>query len=638
MVEVGQAAPMNEVGELGEVGDSRTKSQTTGAQLRALDGKAFDVVICGGGLAGLALARQLARTHPALSVVVVERTARPLPEATHKVGESSVEMGSQYFERLGLRDYLVEHHLFKFGLRFFPGGGRLPIEARPEIGPAQEPIVPSYQLDRGRLESDLRQMIVDDGVRLLEGVKVGAIEIGPGDTPHAIEISAEGERATLEARWVVDASGRAALLRKRMKLTRGTRHPANASWFRVAGKVDLTDFAAPEAREWHEADWAPHRWRSTNHLMGPGYWAWIIPLSSGKTSIGLVAHDSHHAFEEVRSLENTLEFLRREEPILAAALESHEILDFRCLKNYSYNVARSWSADRWALVGEAGGFADPLYSPGSDFIALSNSFTEEMIRTDYGFEGAGAGADAVDSEARQAVLVERARELSAIYRSLIGGAVDLYRDAAEVYGHADALLAKVYWDNFVYWAYPCQVYLQGLYRLTGPALLELMPIGQRFAELTHRIQLLMDGWARFSPREIVAGCRMMPGFPSVLIDAHLDLQKTMTPDETIAYMRGRLAEGEEIAGEMLLRVLDEVGEERVDELMEHAQVQNWGISVAEERVAAIGSVGLARRRALRPLARDVERTLGRSPHKVSEATIRRVLGPMIRPAASEPTG
>ena len=137
--------------------------------------------------------------------------------------------------------------------------------------------------------------------------------------------------------------------------------------------------------------------------MGPGYWAWIIPLSSGNTSIGVVTHDSHHPFEELRSLEKTQAFLERHEPTLARELEPFEILDFGCLKGYSHNVARSWSADRWAIVGEAGAFVDPLYSPGTDFIAYANSFTEDMIRVDL------EGGD----------LVTRARELSALYRSLV---------------------------------------------------------------------------------------------------------------------------------------------------------------------------------------------------------------------------
>ena len=588
--------------------------------LRELPETIFDVVICGGGLAGLTLARQLRRAHPSQSVLVAERTTRPLPEAAHKVGESSVELGSRYLEDLGLREYLAERHLFKFGLRFFPGGGTRPLEERPELGPAQEPIVPSYQIDRGRLENDLRAMIVLDGVTLLEGTKVGAIDLRPGDEPHELELQQiagedKGEKTRIRCRWLIDATGRASLLRKRMKLTRGTRHAANASWFRVKGRVDITDFVSPNVKQWHQAQWSPHRWRSTNHFMGPGYWVWIIPLSSDNTSIGVVVHDSHFPFEKVRNLENTMSFLEKNEPVVAKALAPLEVLDFGCLRDYSHNVARSWSADRWAIVGEAGAFADPFYSPGTDFIAYANSFTEDMIRADL------AGED----------LVNRARELSALYRSLVCGGVDLYRDAAEVYGHADALLAKVYWDNFAYWSYPCQLYMQELYRLTGDEMAELVPLGQRFAELTKNMQRLFGAWAKLVPSKLQAGFHGMPGFPSVLIDAHLALQNKWSPGETLDYMRMRLGEAEEIAGEMLLRVMDEVGADNVDELVEMAGVHDWGTSVADARVAATGTIGLARRRTLRPLARDVERSLGRPPKNIDEATIRRVLGSLVNP-------
>lgn len=592
--------------------------------LRELPETIFDVVICGGGLAGLTLARQLRRAHPSQSVLVAERTTRPLPEATHKVGESSVELGSRYLESLGLREYLVEHHLIKFGLRFFPGGGTRPLEERPELGPAQEPIVPSYQIDRGRFENDLRAMILEDGVTLLEGTKVGAIDLRPGDEPHElglqrIEGEDKGAKTRIRCRWVVDATGRASLLRKRMKLTRGTRHTAHASWFRVEGKVDITDFVSCEVKSWHEAQWASHRWRSTNHFMGPGYWAWVIPLSSGNTSIGVVVHDSHFPFEQVRNLENTMSFLEEHEPVLAKALSPGKVLDFGCLRGYSHNVARSWSADRWAIVGEAGAFPDPFYSPGTDFIAYANSFTEDMIRADL------AGED----------LVNRARELSTLYRSLTNGCVDLFRDAAEVYGHGEALQAKIYWDNFAYWSFSCQLHMQELYRLTGNEMAEVVPLGQRFGELSKNMQRLFGAWAELAPSKLQAGFHAMPGFPSVVIDAHLALQNKWSPSETLDYMRMRLRQAEEIAGEMLLRVMDAVGMDKVDRLVEMAGVRDWGIRIADTRVAATGSIGLARRRKLRPLARDVERALGRPPNNIDEATVRRVLGSLVDPASKE---
>lgn len=83
-----------------------------------------DVFVAGGGLAGLTLARQLRRTDPTLRIAVAEKRSLPAPEAAHKVGESSVEIGAHYFEKvLDLSSHLRSGHLEKLGLRYhFPNG------------------------------------------------------------------------------------------------------------------------------------------------------------------------------------------------------------------------------------------------------------------------------------------------------------------------------------------------------------------------------------------------------------------------------------------------------------------------------------------------------------------------------------
>jgi flavin-dependent dehydrogenase len=578
--------------------------------LEAVSGSDFDVVICGGGLSGLTLGLQLRRELPQLRVLVLEKTTRPLPDGCHKVGESSVELGSQYFESLGLRDYLLKHQLVKHGLRFFPGGGKLPLEQRFEIGPMQEPIVSSYQLDRGTFENDLRGFLEADGGKLIEGCMVRDVDIKPGAL-HTVKLEMLDDKRMLEVktRWLVDATGRHALLRKRMKLTRGSRHSASAGWYRVQGRVDIKDFVPEEVSRWHDAPFAKERWRSTNHFMGPGYWVWIIPLASGLTSIGAVIHDELHSFDDVRSLERVQAFIAKHEPLVAKMLEPYKVLDFLCLRDYSHTIGRGWSAERWALVGEAGAFVDPLYSPGSDFIAYANTFTTELIRTDL------EGGD-VDT---------RSRELNLVYRSLVAGNIDVYAVSAPVYGHPRGMLAKVYWDNFAYWSYSCQYFLRGIWKLSGADALPFMECGQRIVELSGYMQKLLREWALLAPEEPEAGSAGMPRFPSVLVDAHLALRDQMTPSETLSYMRMRLAQGEEIAGELLVRVLGELGDEKAALLMERAGVAHWRLQIAPERLAAEPSVGLARRHALSPIARDVERSLGRAPRRTSEAGMHALL-------------
>lgn len=61
----------------------------------------YDVAILGGGMAGLTLALQIQQSRPATRIIVIEKQEHPVPEAAHKVGESTVEIASHY-----LRDVL----------------------------------------------------------------------------------------------------------------------------------------------------------------------------------------------------------------------------------------------------------------------------------------------------------------------------------------------------------------------------------------------------------------------------------------------------------------------------------------------------------------------------------------------------
>src|SRR4051812_27407840 len=123
----------------------------------SMDANTFDVAILGGGLAGSCLARQLRMEAPQVRVLMIEKLAHPVPEAAFKVGESTVEIAAHYFNsRLNLESHLKSGHLQNLGLRyFFPAGDNRDIPRRVELGPKEFPLVPSFQLDRGRLENYL---------------------------------------------------------------------------------------------------------------------------------------------------------------------------------------------------------------------------------------------------------------------------------------------------------------------------------------------------------------------------------------------------------------------------------------------------------------------------------------------------
>jgi flavin-dependent dehydrogenase len=447
------------------------------------DSQHYDVAILGGGLAGGCLARQLRQEAPALRILVVEKRPHPVPEAAFKVGESSVEIGAHYFQkRLGLEPHLRAAQLEKLGLRyFFTHAGNRDIAERFELGPADFPPVPSFQLDRGRLENMLLRANAELGATVLDGYRVGSIALDCGGC-HRVSLSGADGSRQITARWVVDASGRAGLLKRQLGLVRPSTHGANAAWWRVSTRVRIDDWSSDAA--WRARVASGLRWQSTNHLMGVGYWVWLIPLGSGSTSFGIVADGDIHPFSRINRFERAVEWLREFEPQCAAVVEAHaaELEDFLALQHFAHGCARVFSSDRWALVGEAGVFTDPFYSPGSDFIAMGNDYVTDLIVRD----------------ARGEDIASRAEAFNATYLRLFDAFIRLYDGQYPIMGNAQVMTAKVSWDNACYWAITALLFFQRRLRQVE-FIASIEPLMRRFFVLHARMQQFFKAWDRADP-------------------------------------------------------------------------------------------------------------------------------------------
>jgi flavin-dependent dehydrogenase len=520
----------------------------------------YDVAILGGGIAGLTLALQLKRQQPEIRLLVVERQEHPVPEAAHKVGESSVEISAYYLrDVLGLEEHLRTAQLRKFGLRmFFPYGGNQDITRRVEYGQIEQAPLPAYQVDRGHIENMLSMTLLPaQGVTVLDGTRVTQVQLCPQETFHRVSLLQAEKEWEIEARWVIDASGRSSLLKRQLGLEKKLNHHANAVWFRLEDQINIDDWSDDPA--WLARVPCGERWLSTNHLMGPGYWVWIIPLSSGSTSIGIVSDASMHDFGEMNLFEKALEWLGRHEPQLARIVEERRerLQDFRVMKDYAYGCEQVFSEDRWGLVGEAAVAIDPLYSSGGDLIAIGNGLACDLIQRSLD------GEDVSDLAAAH-------NQMFLIFAEVW---LVAYEKQYPLMGNAKVMVAKVIWDTVIYWAFPGLLYFHDKIRRLAESP-EVVVNLYRCWNVHIRVQEFFREWHAIDQpvaSDVFADPYSLLDF---LVDLHVGMAAGLPDDELAQQFAINTRLLEQLAGQLASVVIEELSKDTPEETVTR-QIARW---------------------------------------------------------------
>ncbi len=391
---------------------------------------AYDVAIIGGAFSGAATGLLLKRATPGLRVLIIEKAA----EFDRKVGESTTEVSSCFLTRvLGLSHYLGHHQLAKQGLRmWFARSPEEPFEDCVELGARYNSRLSGFQVDRATLDEHLLSEAVAAGCDIWRPAKVTSLDLA-GANRNALEVRLGDETRRVTAHWVVDASGRAAFIARKLgHFSPLSEHPINSLWARFTG---VQDWDGHELRarfpQWAEATRTGRGW-ATNHLMGLGWWCWIIPLKGGDVSVGLVYDTrlfqppaggtigerllAHFAIHPVGR-----EILGGAQPV-AGDQRAYSMLPY---------VSERTAGDGWVLVGDAAGFLDPLYSPGLDFCAFTSSAARRLI------------ASSLAGEEVTAQVSDYNTRFAFCFRSWFDG---LYRDKYFYLGDAELMAAAFLLD------------------------------------------------------------------------------------------------------------------------------------------------------------------------------------------------
>jgi len=416
----------------------------------------WDVLILGAGLAGSSLARQLLLATDK-HVLVLDRRAVPGPR--QKVGEATVQMSGYYYARvLEMEEHLLQEHYLKYNLRFYwpSGAGAARYEDLSQSYLRLLSNIATYQLDRNKFEAELVR-VNSAHPRCEVHAPIAGIDVELADEdsgePHTFCFERDGREVRGTADWVVDATGRARLLAKRLGLTAKSpiRHGASFCW--VEGLVDiekLTDRSAREVRLRPDRSALGHlpTFLATNHFCGEGYWFWTIPLH-GITSLGLVYDAEKIPRADVATPEKMIDWVCRRYPMFARDLKRRKIVDQGGFVDFAFDCQRTLSTARWALTGEACRFTDPLYSPGGDLISLYNTLITDAITTP------------------RADLAAKVPRYEALARSIYEAYVPSYAVSYDTLGDQEAFTLRYVWELSVYFAFYVFPFVNDLF--THPA-------------------------------------------------------------------------------------------------------------------------------------------------------------------------
>jgi flavin-dependent dehydrogenase len=302
-----------------------------------------DVIVIGGGPAGTTAATLL--TRQGLSVTLLERERFP----RFQVGESLLPYNNDLFARLGVTDAIAasESSFPKYGADFVTGDGQVGYSFRFDKR-LRDPYRRSFQVKRAQFDELLLKNAEKHGVDVRQETPVTSVDLSD---PQRVVVNGD-----LEARFVVDASGHGSVVGARV----GGREEVE-SLKKVAIFAHYRNVPRAEGRDAGNTVIAVLR----------NAWFWLIPVTADVMSVGLVVDREH-----VRSCgldpQQLLERTIAASPFVAEKMKNAErVTQIYTRKDFSFRM-KNMVGPNYALIGDAAGFLDPIFSTGV-FMAMKSA-------------------------------------------------------------------------------------------------------------------------------------------------------------------------------------------------------------------------------------------------------------------------
>ncbi len=339
--------------------------------------KRYQVAIIGSGIAGTTLGAILARH--GMQVIIFEAKQHP----RFAIGESMILETSDmmralaefydvpeaaYFSSINFMAFAGSSHGVKRHFGFFhhrENEAHNPRHTLQAVIP-KEPHGHEFHLYRQDTDYFLMSSAIGYGATVLQNTRVADVQIDEGGV-----VIEDHRGVTYEADYIVDAGGFRSVLAQKFDLRqRNQKTHARAMFTHMVDVPSVDDSAYGLPFPMSEG---------TLHHVFYGGWLWVIPFNNHKNStnplvsVGLLLDPRRYPQRnDLTAEQEFFDFIKRFPTIHEQLKHGKAVRDWVRAPRIQYGSSRV-VGDRWALLGHAAGFIDPLYSKGL-YISLTSVF------------------------------------------------------------------------------------------------------------------------------------------------------------------------------------------------------------------------------------------------------------------------